>query len=444
MTPYPTYKDSGIEWIGEIPEHWEITRVKFESTHVIDGTHFTPTYTDNGIPFLRVTDLNNKRIDLEKVKYISEEEHNSLIKRCNPQKGDLLLSKNGTIGLTKVITWDWVFSIFVSLCLIKFKDSYSPFFFSYLFKSNFVDLQLSQNSKQSTVTNLHLDKIRELKILLPPIPEQKAIATYLDHKTALIDELIAKAEQKIALLKEQRSALINQAVTKGLDPEVEMKDSGVEWIGEVPKHWKNLSLKRVVSTKITDGPHTTPDFLDEGVPFVSAEGVENGTINFQKIRGYISEEADKEYSKKCKPQYGDIFIVKSGSTTGKVGYVETYQNFNIWSPIALVRINENYGISRFIFYSLSSEYFQKQIQLSWSFGTQPNIGMGIIENLRVILPPSDEQKSIVQILEKRLVSIDKTLRKDKDRINLLLEYRQSLISEVVTGKISVLDQVPPN
>ena len=213
LNPNVEMKDSGVEWIGEIPSHWVITKVKYVTNLVIDGSHFTPTYTESGIPFLRVTDIHNQIIDLDKVKFISEEEHHSLTKRCQPEKGDLLLSKNGTIGLTKVIDWDWDFSIFVSLCLIKFREVFKPELFSYFFQSSIVDLQIKESSKQSTVTNLHLDKIRELLLIKPTISEQQQIVEYLDEQTQLIDKKISIEEKRIELLKEYCQSLISEVVT---------------------------------------------------------------------------------------------------------------------------------------------------------------------------------------------------------------------------------------
>jgi type I restriction enzyme, S subunit len=213
LNPNVKMKDSGVEWIGEIPKEWNLSKLKFITNQIVDGTHFTPKYTDSGVPFLRVTDIHNKEIDLDKVKFISEIEHLELIKRCNPQKGDLLLSKNGTIGLTKVIDWIWEFSVFVSLCLIKFKSTYSPFLFSYLFQSDVVEQQISESSKKSTVTNLHLDKIRELKIVVPPIEEQNKILEYLDEKTEIIDATITQEQKRTKLLKEYRQSLISEVVT---------------------------------------------------------------------------------------------------------------------------------------------------------------------------------------------------------------------------------------
>lgn len=208
-------KDSGVEWLGEIPAHWEVKKLKHLTTAIVDGTHFTPNYlqTSDGVPFLRVTDIQTPIIDPSNVKHISREEHRELTKRCKPAKGDILLSKNGTIGLTKVVDWDWEFSLFVSICLIKPLPVLNPYFFSYFFQSNVVGTQLQEGSKTTSVTNLHLEKIRELLLLLPPTGEQAAIVAHLDSKTAWINKAIAHKLLEIDKLREYKSILINAAVT---------------------------------------------------------------------------------------------------------------------------------------------------------------------------------------------------------------------------------------
>ena len=210
------------------------------------------------------------------------------------------------------------------------------------------------------------------------------------------------------------------------------KSSNIEWIEDIPEHWNRTTLKRLTYIKITDGPHETPIFLDEGIPFVSAEAIQNGTINFNDIRGHISKEQDKIYSRKCKPKQGDIFVVKSGSTTGKVAIVETDKDFNIWSPIALIRFNKMKMNNLYGFYFLQSTIFQTQVQQFWSFGTQPNVGMNVLENLWLAIPNIEEQKDIANFLDKKTVYIDNILDKKQRLIELLKEKRQTLISHAVT------------
>jgi type I restriction enzyme S subunit len=273
----------------------------------------------------------------------------------------------------------------------------------------------------------------------PPLQEQEQIVNYLDEKTTIIDKLISIKQRKVELLKEQKITLINHVITKGLNPKVKMKDSGIEWIGEIPESWSLISIKHLVSTKITDGPHETPIFVDNGVPFLSVESVQDGKLDFNKKRGYITEELNKIYSKKCLPKKDDVLIVKSGSTTGKSTIVETDELFNIWSPLCIVRSNQNKIIPRFTFTSIQSNYFRKFIELGWSFGTQPNIGMGVIENLKLVVPSNiKEQEEIVKYLDNQSKEIDDLIIMEQNKIGLLKEYRQSLISEVITGKIKVI------
>ena len=153
-----------------------------------------------------------------------------------------------------------------------------------------------------------------LELPCPPYSVQKQIVSFLDTKTSLIDSLIDKTQQKIELLKEKRTTLINEVVTKGLNPNVEMKDSGVEWIGVIPSHYQMTSIKFLVTTPVSDGPHETPKFIDEGgIPFLSVEGVVGNKIDFEKVRGYISEELHEQYSKKCKPWYYFICVTSNNT-----------------------------------------------------------------------------------------------------------------------------------
>lgn len=210
------------------------------------------------------------------------------------------------------------------------------------------------------------------------------------------------------------------------------KDSGVQWLGEVPEHWEIRPIKAIVSTPVTDGPHETPEIFDEGVPFVSAEAISNGKINFNKIRGYISAEDHRKYSRKYRPEFGDIYMVKSGATTGRVAMVETHTDFNIWSPLAAIRCNPSRADKRFIYFYLQSKEFQTGVELSWSFGTQQNIGMGVIQNLAVPLGTIPEQTAIADFLDRETGRIDTLVTKKRRLIALLGEKRTALISRTVT------------
>jgi type I restriction enzyme S subunit len=205
--------DTGIEWLSQVPEHWDVKKLKYITTLIADGTHQTPVYTENGYPFLRITDIDGNRINWNEIRYISEAEHKTLTKTRKGKKGDILLSKNGTIGKVIEVTWDEEFSFFVSLCLIRFKKSVLPKYFSYFFKSDIVFDQLNEGSKTTSVTNLHLEKIKELRIAYPEFSEQENICNYLDIECGKIDQAISKAKLEIEKAKEFEESLITQVVT---------------------------------------------------------------------------------------------------------------------------------------------------------------------------------------------------------------------------------------
>ena len=211
-----------------------------------------------------------------------------------------------------------------------------------------------------------------------------------------------------------------------------MKDSGIEWIGEVPEEWGLKPIKYLVSTPVTDGPHETPTLYDDGIPFLSAESVKNGILDSRYKRGYISETAHKIFSRKVSPQKNDIFIVKSGATTGNVGIVTTDEIFDIWSPLALVRTRSDLANQKFIYYFMLSDAFTKQIQNKWSFGTQQNIGMGVIEKIKLVVPPLDEQTQIANFLDKKVAQLDSVKSLLEEQVKTLEDYRQSLIYQTVT------------
>lgn len=216
LNPAIPMKESGIDWIGQIPAHWEVSKLKFLSRKIVDGTHFTPTYVAEGVPFLRVTDLTNMidgKINWDETRKIPRKEHIELSKRADAEFGDVLLSKNGTIGLTKVIDWMDEFSFFVSLCLIKLTKELSPHYFAAFFGSPLVDEQLSFGSLRTSVTNLHLEKIKELLIVVPPRDEQEELVAYIREISKPIDAGIALKNAQIAALKEYKTSLINAAVT---------------------------------------------------------------------------------------------------------------------------------------------------------------------------------------------------------------------------------------
>lgn len=431
MQTYTHYKDSGIDWIGPIPEHWEVNKLKFFSKikSITNRTEeeLLSVYLDKGV-------INFNEVDAKRTNVTSLD----LSKYQLVEVGDFVLNNQqawrGSVGVSKYK--GIVSPAYIVLDLIgNFNLSYANYFFRDI---NMVSKYLMNSKGVGTIQrNLYWPSLKEVFIYSPPIHEQEAIANFLDDRTAKIDALVQTKEQQIEKLKELRQAKIHQAVTKGLDASASIKDSGIEWIGEIPEHWEVSKVKNYLKIPITDGPHTTPILLDEGIPFISAEAIKNGKIDFNKKRGNISEEDYKLFSQKYVPQRNDIYMIKSGATTGNIAMVETDDIFTIWSPLAVFRSNHRI-LPKFLYNILQSSYFKTSVELSWSFGTQQNIGMGVLSNLYITIPISlKEQEQIVAYLDEVTGKIDQAITQKQVQITKLKEYKQSLINDVVTGKVKV-------
>lgn len=438
MKRYDNYKDSGVQWLGEIPKHWNVTKLKFIG-NAIGGLTYTPNDIvedeTNGKLVLRSSNIQNGKLSLDDNVYVKTD----ISEKLTLKKGDILIcSRNGSqhlIGKNICIderTEGHTFGAFMMIFRSKYYSFLNHFFNSPIFTSQ------SGLFLTATINQLTSGTLNNFYIALPEtIDEQTAISNFLDNKTAQIDSLIAKKEELIQLLEEERTAIINQAVTKGLDPAVPMKDSGIEWLGEIPEGWDRARIKTLVSIKVSDGPHETPEWTEEGIPFISAEAIKGNQIDLNYKRGYISKEQHIEYCKKSKVLKGDILFCKSGSTTGKSAMVEIDDDFGIWSPLAIIRVDQNKISNGYMFQSIQSSLFKNQVETSWTFGTQPNIGMGAIENLWIAIPPLSEQEEIDLHLKNELSRFDLILVKTQQEIEYLKEYKIALISEVVTGKVDV-------
>ncbi|WP_299554554.1 restriction endonuclease subunit S [Seonamhaeicola sp.] len=432
---YSEYKNNGVEWLGEIPSHWQPKRLKFVTSRIVDGTHFTPDYIEQGVPFLRVTDITKgQNIDFEKVKRISEDEHLELNLRCNPKKGDLLLSKNGTIGIPRVVDWDEPFSIFVSLCLIKPKEEIDVNFLKHIFLSKGIEEQINAGGKTNTITNLHLDKIREFYLSLPPIEEQKQIAKFLDKEVSRIDLLIHKKKQFIDCLKEKKLAIISNAVTKGLNPDVKMKKNEVEWMENVPEHWEVWKIShgfKVIGSGTT--PNTEDiEYYEGDINWVTTSELRENDIESSKKK--ITEKALQELSALKLYPPGTLLIAMYGATIGRLGILTCNASVNQ----ACCALSEPIAFDiKFVFYWF---IMAKPVLLSLSAGGgQPNLSQEIIKNTRIPVPDIVEQTEIVKYIDDEIKKIEEVIKTGESALDKLNEYRTALISSTVTGKIKVID-----
>lgn len=433
---YETYKDSGVEWIGKIPENWKSVSLKWIS-NITKGRKPKVDYDESGenlLPYLSMEFLRDKTSNptyasIDEKGLVFVDDGDILILWDGSKAGEIVKAKKGALSST--------------MAKIDITDSdFESTYLNYLLQLG--EKHIQENTIGMGIPHVSGDVLKGLKMLLPPKQEQTQIAAYLDYHTQLIDTLISKKETLIQKLQEQRQAIINEAVTKGLNKNVVLKDSGIEWLGEIPEHWEITSIKNILDIPITDGPHTTPKLYDEGIPFISAESIRNNEIDFNRKRGYISEEDYELFSKKYLPKINDIYMVKSGATTGNIGIVKTEEKFTIWSPLAVFRAKSEKVFYEYLFYYLQSSLFKYQVELNWSYGTQQNIGMGVLSNLKISYPSVVEQQNIVSFIKNSALKIVINIEKIQTSIQKLKEYRQSLISEAVTGKIDVRDWQEPD
>lgn len=433
MNTYPKYKDNGEQWLGQIPEHWEIRKLKYvlQLRKKIVGADAKKydllSLTLKGV-IKRDVENPTGKFPTTFDSYQEVNENDFIF--CNFDNEETPRA----VGLSPyrgMITGAYdVLRRIDEQCNDKF------LFYYFLWIDDAKRFKPLYRGLRKTIP---LDSFLSYKLALPTLAEQEAMVAYLDEQTGAIDKAIQREQAMIDLLEERKQIIIQNAVTKGLNPNAPMKDSGV--IGDfiVPEHWRVTKTLYALSMPITDGPHETPELYETGIPFVSAEAVScgNGRIDFDHIRGFISESFYRECCKKYIPALHDIYMIKSGATTGKVAIVDTDRIFTIWSPLAVFRCNPDMMAYQYMFYLLQSDFYQKQVQLGWSYGTQQNIGMRTLEKLRILLPPIEEQLAIASYLDTKLVYIDKAIAAKNRVIALLQERKQIIISEVVTGKIKI-------
>ena len=428
-------KDSGIEWIGEIPEDWEVAKVKDAFIRKnVKANQENPVVLSLARSGIKIRDISNNEGQLaaDYTNYNPVDIDDLLL---NPM--DLISGDN--CNISKVVG-----VISPAYYNLRYKKGTDPEFYNLYFKNLYWRNVFFAHGKGVSYENrwtLNYETLSQMKIPFPPIYEQNKISKYLIKKLDKIENIKEIINNEIKNIENYKKSVITEAVTKGLDKNVEMKDSGIEWIGEIPKHWEIGKTLFYLKMPITDGPHTTPTLYDEGVPFVSAEAVASGKgkIDFNKIRGFVSEEFYLECCKKYIPEIDDVYMIKSGATTGLTAIVDTNTKFTIWSPLAVFRADISKVNPKFLFYVLQSKYYLTQVELYWNYGTQQNIGMRTLEKLKICAPPMYEQEKIVRSLDKEIKSIDEAIEGKHKQLETLEEYKKSLIYEYVTGKKEVKD-----
>lgn len=435
MNKYDSYKDSGIEWIGEIPSHWDVNKL-FRLFKI--NTGFTPStsnsefYENGHYDWINISDLESKYVSTSKTKLTDKAIEGKEI----VPKGSLLYSFKLSVGKMAfadkdLFTNEAIFSIFPD-------DEINLNYYYYL-----LDRILIHNSNENIygAKILNQELIKASKLIVPSKEEQTTISNYLDQKTTQIDDLIAKKERLIQLLEEERTAIINQAVTKGLDPTVPMKDSGIEWLGEIPAHWEVKRIKYI--GKIISGySFKSEDFTQTGVRVMKISNIQTMRVDWTDD-SYLPENFLTEYER-FKINKGDLVFALTRpiiSTGIKATIVNEQEKILLNQRNAVLKSGDKLNV-RWMYYMIFNEKFKEHFEsLIDGTGQQPNISSNDIANINIPLPELNEQNEIVQFLDSKMENVETIISKYQKEIELLKEYKTALISEVVTGKVDVREEI---
>lgn len=446
MKQYDSYKDSGVEWIGKIPSHWEVASISLFTSSRSGGTpdRNKKEYWENGtIPWMSSGEVNKEFV------YDTEEYITPLGSSCSSskviKKDSVMVALNGqgkTKGMVAVLKIDAACN--QSLCAFSCDKRLYYMFLFYNFKAMYKYLR-SQTGDDSR-EGLSASFVKKQKISIPPISEQQSIADYLERTCNAIGKAIATQEKRVELLKELRQNVITQAVTRGINPDAPLKDSGVEWIGEVPEHWKVCRIKNILKQGV--------DSIKIG-PFGSSLTGKVGADLEYKVYGQwnivgadfnagtntVNKETFDKLSKSYKVISGDILVSMMG-TIGKCAVIpEKIQEGIMDSHVVKIRLNESIMIGSYFEYIYDkdkSTVIFNQLQKVKGGSIMDGLNSTIIKSLTILVPPLSEQQEIVSYIESQTARLDKSIEKAEHQIELLQELKQSIITEVVTGKRKVV------
>lgn len=447
---YPEYRNTDESWIGQIPSHWKSSNLGFTcSVKARLGWKGLKAeeYVDEGFVFLATPNIKGDSIDFQNVNRITERRYLES-PEIMLEEGDVLVTKDGsTTGTTNLVrNLPEPATVNSSIAILRSLGEVSPPYLYYFFTSDFTQNVIDLMRGGMGVPHLFQADLRKFFQLLPPNPEQIQIARFLDHETGKIDLLIEKQQELIALLKEKRQAVISHAVTKGLNPQAPLKDSGIEWLGQVPEHWEVPRLKFfLIGIDQGKSPECEARLADDGEWGV----LKSGCVN----HGIYDQDEHKALPARIPPATssevfeGDLLMSRANGSRdliGSVAYVSQTRSKLLLSdkifrlkPIQLNR-------AEFIWKALGARPSREQIELSinGAEGLANNITKESIKNLSVALPPTEEQEAIAKFLSTKVGKIDSTIKAAETQITLLQERRTALISAAVTGKIDVRDWKP--
>jgi len=441
LQQYPKMKDSGIEWIGKVPEHWSKKKISWSFKMIGSGT--TPdsgnvSYYDGDMPWVNSGDLNDGYVTMTSKTITKQalEDYSTL--KIFP-KGTLVIAMYGaTIGKLGILGIPAATN--QACCNLYGSKILETKFLFYWFTANREDI-ISQG-RGGGQPNISQELIRSLVLQAPSqLEEQTSISEFLDKETSKIDADIQKNQKLIELLKEKKQATINRAVTKGLDPNIPMKDSCVEWIGEIPEHWQVKRLKFLKEGPLVYGANEVGEIENSGIRYIRITDVNiDGSLNVD-TKLYLDEEKARPFLL----EDGDILLARSGATVGKSFlYKKSCGKACFAGYLIKLKSNKKLLFPNFFYYYSQSPGYWDFIALTTIQATIQNVSAERYNNLWIPDPPIEEQHQISDFLDNETPKIDSLITKTENQIEKLQEYRNALISSVVTGKIDVRNGVVIN
>ena len=437
---YDEYKKVTLGWLDSLPSHWQVKKLKYLGDSII-GLTYSPDdvvqFEDKGTLVLRSSNVQNKKLAFDNNVYVKKE----IPEKLRTQLGDILIcARNGSralIGKNAEIDESAVGLTFGAFMMI-FRSEHNRYL-SYVFNSAIFEYQ-SGTFLTATINQLTSSNLNSFEVPLPPKAEQAKIANFLHHETAQIDTLIDKQQTLIQLLKEKRQAVISHAVTKGLNPDAPMKDSGVEWLGEVPEHWEVSKLK--FESEIIDCRNKTPEYFENGEYFVvRTTNVRHQKLNFNGAL-YTDKKNFEIWTQRGVPPAGSIFFTRE-APTGEVCLVPENLKFCMGQRMMnFIAHEENY--TNYLFDYLISDCLERYINSVSHGSTVTHLRVEQVQNIPVLVPPLEEVAQIHNHIEKLKLNFDAIELNANKAIQLMQERRTALISAAVTGKIDVRGWVAPD
>ncbi len=424
--PYTAYKDSGVEWIGAVPEHWDVMRIKRAAKLRNERRNDSP----EGWTYIGLEDVEAESGNYAPTEGASRQSEDSMVGVF--RAGDILYGKlRPYLRKAIVVTGDGICS---TEFLVLLEGSATAYWLHRWLLTPEITQQIEAGCDGAKMPRADWEHVGSIPISLPPHAEQNTITAALDRETDRIDALITKKTRFIELLKEKRSALITHAVTKGLDPNVKMKDSSVEWIGEVPEHWERHKISHafeIIGSGSTPPTNQPEWYSDDGIPWITTGELRENTVLGTSKR--ITEEALVKFSTLRVYPSGSLAIAMYGATIGRLGILGVPATTN---QACCVLAGEKSILIRFVYFWLMV-CKQSIIDLFAVGGGQPNISQEIIASLRIPVPPVNEQHAVCEFLDRETTRIDALIAKVETSITLLKERRSALITAAVTGQIDL-------